>query len=93
VSKARRVELTRSGGGTEIADPGIKVFVDGVSGDIACARITRADFVDYAHLIPSTTRWKIVHILFHGRRPASRVAASDFERCSTSGSEQPQVAT
>ena len=37
VSKARMVELTRDGGGTDVADPMIKVFVDDLSDDIAQA--------------------------------------------------------
>jgi hypothetical protein len=47
VPKARMVEPTLAGGGRDVADPAIEVFVDDVSGDIACARTACADFVEY----------------------------------------------
>ena len=59
VSKARMVELTQSGGGRDVADPAIEVFVDDLSGDIACARTVCADFVDYLHLVRTSDGWRI----------------------------------
>lgn len=64
VSKERMVELTLSGGGRDVAEPAIVVFVDDVSDDIACARTVCADFVDYLHLARTAGGWKIVDILF-----------------------------
>ncbi len=64
VSKDRMVELTSGGGGRDVADPGIEVFVDGVSEDIACARTVCVDFVDYLQLVRTDDGWKIANILF-----------------------------
>lgn len=64
VSKPRMVELTLTGGGSSVSDPAIDVFVDGVSEDIACARIHCADYVDYVHLVKTPSGWKIANILF-----------------------------
>lgn len=64
VSKVRMVELTSSGGGRDVADPAIEVFVDDVSDDIACARTVCADFVDYLQLVNTPDGWKIANILF-----------------------------
>jgi hypothetical protein len=64
VSKARMVELTANGGGTDVAEPAIEVFVDDVSADIACARTVCTDFVDYLHMAKTPNGWKIASILF-----------------------------
>jgi hypothetical protein len=64
VPKARMVELTLHGGGSDVADPAIEVFVDDMSDDIACARTVCADFVDYLHLVKTPAGWKIAHVLF-----------------------------
>ena len=68
VTKARMVELTAAGGGTDVAEPGIEVFVDDVSDDIACARTVCADFVDYLQLVKTSDGWKIANILFRTLR-------------------------
>lgn len=64
VPKARMVELTRAGGGSDVADPAIEVFLDDVSGDIASARTVCADFVDYLQLAKTSDGWRIANILF-----------------------------
>ncbi len=64
VSKERMVELTSSGGGSDVTAPGIEVYVDDVSDDIACARTVCADFVDYLHLVNTPNGWKIANIVF-----------------------------
>ncbi len=64
VSKHRMVELTSDGGGRDVVDPGIEVFVDDVSEDIACARTVCVDFVDYLQLVKTADGWKIANILF-----------------------------
>ena len=64
VSKDRMVELTSSGGGSDVTDPTIEVFVDHVSDDIACARTVCVDFVDYMHLVKTQDGWKIANVLF-----------------------------
>ena len=64
VSKDQMVELTSSGGGTDVPDPAIEVFVDDISGRIACARTVCVDFVDYMQLVRMPNGWKIAHILF-----------------------------
>jgi hypothetical protein len=64
VSKDRMVELTSTGGGSEVTNPAIEVYVDDVSDDIACARTVCADFVDYLHLVDTPDGWKIANILF-----------------------------
>lgn len=67
VSKARMVDLTRSSGGRDVADPAIRVVVDDVSDDIASARTYSADFVDFLHLVKLPDGWKIAHALFRQR--------------------------
>lgn len=64
VSKDRMVELTSGGGGRDVVDPGIEVFVDDVFDDIACARTMCVDFVDYMQLAKTADGWKIANILF-----------------------------
>jgi hypothetical protein len=64
VSKDRMVELTSAGGGIDVTDPPIEVYVDDVSDDIACARTVCADFVDYLHLVDTPNGWKIANIVF-----------------------------
>jgi Putative lumazine-binding len=64
VSKARMVELTSSGGGSDVPNPAIEVHVDDVSQNIACARTVCADFVDYLHLVETPDGWKIANIVF-----------------------------
>lgn len=68
VSKDRMVELTSSGGGREVTDPAIQVFVDDVSDDIASARTVCADFVDYLQLVKTPDGWRIANILFRNVR-------------------------
>lgn len=68
VSKDRMVELTSSGGGSDVTDPAIEVFVDDVSVDIACARTVCADFVDYLQLVETPEGWKIANIIFRTLR-------------------------
>lgn len=65
VSKARMIDLTRAGGGTDVADPAIEIFVDDVSTDIASARVVCADYLDYLHLVKTPAGWKIANIIFH----------------------------
>ena len=64
VSKDRMVQLTSNGGGNDVRNPAIKVYVDDVSDDIACARTVCADFVDYLHLVDTPDGWKIANIVF-----------------------------
>ncbi len=64
VSKERMVEITAGGGGRDVADPAIEVFVDDVSDDIASARTVCVDFVDYMQLVKTPEGWKIANILF-----------------------------
>jgi hypothetical protein len=64
VTKDRMVELTRAGGGSDVADPAIEVFVDDVTADIASARTVCADYLDYLHLAKTAEGWRIVSILF-----------------------------
>lgn len=54
----------RAGGGSDVSDEAIKVFVDDGSGDIAAARTVCADFVDYWHLVRRPSGWKIAAITF-----------------------------
>jgi hypothetical protein len=64
VSKERMVELTSSGGGSDVVDPAIEVVVDDVFDDIACARTVCVDYVDYLQLVKTPDGWKIANILF-----------------------------
>jgi hypothetical protein len=58
------VELTRAGGGSDVADPAIEVFVDDVTADIASARTICADYLDCLHLAKTAEGLRIVNILF-----------------------------
>jgi hypothetical protein len=64
VTKDRMIELTRAGGGSDVADPAIEVFVDDVTEDIACARTVCAGYLDYLHIAKTAEGWRIVNILF-----------------------------
>lgn len=67
VSKETMIELTRAGGGRDVADPGIEVHVDHVFDDIASAHTVCVDFVDHLQLVRTTGGWKIANILFRNR--------------------------
>ena len=67
VSKAQTVVLTAAGGGVDVAEPAIEIFVDDVADDIACARVACADFLDYLHLVNTPAGWKIANVIFHHR--------------------------
>lgn len=67
VSKERMVELTASGGGSDVAEPGIEVYVDAVHEDIAAARTVCVDYVDHLHLVRTPDGWRITDILFAPR--------------------------
>ena len=66
VAKARMLELTAGGGG-DMADPDYETVVFELSDDIATARVTSPEYVDFLQLVRTTGGWKIAHVLFHNR--------------------------
>ncbi len=66
VTKARMLELTAGGGG-EAPNPEFETIVYEVSGDLATARVTSPEYVDFLQLARTTDGWKIVNVLFHNR--------------------------
>jgi hypothetical protein len=66
VTKARMVELTAEGGGSD-PDAEVTVFVDDCAGDIASVRVLSPDYLDYLHLVTTTEGWKIANVIFHAR--------------------------
>ena len=63
VTKARMLELTAAGGG-EAPDPDCEIAVFEISDNIATARVTSPEYVDFLQLAKTTDGWKIVNILF-----------------------------
>lgn len=63
VTKARMLELTAAGGG-ESPDPDFETVVFEISGDIATARVTSPEYVDFLQLARTPDGWKIVNVLF-----------------------------
>lgn len=66
VTKARMLELTAAGGG-ESPDPDFDTVVFEISGDIATARVTSPEYVDFLQLAKTPDGWKIVNVLFRTR--------------------------
>ena len=66
VSKARMLELTAGGGG-EMTNPEYETVVFQVSDDIASARVTSPEYVDFLQLVRTTEGWQIANILFRNR--------------------------
>ena len=66
VTKARMIALTTEGGGDN-PEAEFEILVDGISDDIATARVVSPEYVDYLHLARTTRGWKIVNVLFRTR--------------------------
>jgi hypothetical protein len=66
VTKARMIALTTEGGGDN-PDAEFEILIDGISDDIATARVVSPEYVDYLHLARTTDGWKIVNVLFRTR--------------------------
>ncbi len=66
VTKARMIELTAGGGG-DMENPEYETTVFEVSNDVASARVTSPDYVDFLQLARTAGGWKIVNILFYNR--------------------------
>lgn len=66
VSKERMLEMTAEGGG-EDPDAVVEILIDGVSNDIATARVISPEYVDYLHLSKTPEGWKIINVLFEMR--------------------------
>ena len=66
VTKARMIELTAGGGG-EMENPEYETTVFEVSNDVASARVTSPEYVDFLQLARTIDGWKIVNILFYNR--------------------------
>jgi hypothetical protein len=75
LTAAQMIAATKSGLGRARGrgDRAITIAVDAVSGGIATARVTSADYVEYVHLAAISGGWRIVNALWrfadgHGPR-------------------------
>ena len=66
VTKARMLELTADGGGGA-SGPETEIEIDDVSTHIAAARVLSPEYLDYLHLVKTSTGWKIANVLFRNR--------------------------
>lgn len=70
VSAQAMVEMTRAGGGSKTPKEKQQneVVVLDIDGDIATAKATSADYVDYLQLAKTNGQWKIVNVLWRLRK-------------------------
>jgi len=70
VSAQAMVEMTRAGGGSKTPKEKRQneVVVLDIDGDIAAAKTTSADYVDYLQLAKTNGQWKIVNVLWRFRK-------------------------
>lgn len=66
VSRDRMLELTSDGGGKR-PEVDIEIVVDHIDGDVAAARVSSPDYLDYLQMIRTTSGWKILNVLFRSR--------------------------
>ncbi len=66
VTKTRMIELTADGGGAA-PDPEMDIDIDDIDTDIAAARVVSPEYVDYLHLVKTSSGWKIANVLFRNR--------------------------
>jgi hypothetical protein len=76
VTRDLMVEMTRGGGGSKVPTESRKVAVDvlEVSGDIAVARASSSEYLEYLSLAKCNGQWVIINILwrFQASRPGPR---------------------
>jgi len=74
LTREQMVEMTRGGGGSKVPPEKRKIAVDvlEVSGDIAVARASSSEYLEYLSLAKCNGEWTIVNILwrFQGPGPA-----------------------
>jgi hypothetical protein len=60
------IEMTRAGGGSKVPPESRKIVVDvlDVSGDIAVARASSAEYLEYLSMAKCNGRWAIINILW-----------------------------
>ena len=68
------VEMTRGGGGSKVASESRKIAVDvlEVSGDIAVARASSSEYLEYLSLAKCNGQWAIVNILWRFQTSPAR---------------------
>ena len=68
------VEMTRGGGGSKVASESRKIAVDvlEVSGDIAVARASSSEYLEYLSLAKCNGQWAIVNILWRFQASPAR---------------------
>jgi hypothetical protein len=68
------VEMTRAGGGSKVPPEKRSIVVDvlEVSGDIALARASSSEYLEYLSLAKCNGQWAIVNILWRFQSAAAR---------------------
>ncbi len=68
------VEMTRGGGGSKVPLESRKIAADvlEVSGDIAVARASSAEYLEYLSLAKCNGQWTIINILWRFQTPRAR---------------------
>ena len=68
------VEMTRGGGGSKVPPESRKITVDvlEVSGDIAVARASSSEYLEYLSLAKCNGQWAIINILWRFQASAGR---------------------
>ena len=68
------VEMTRGGGGSKVPLESRKIAVDvlEVSGEIAVARASSAEYLEYLSLAKCNGQWTIINILWRFKTPRAR---------------------
>jgi len=74
VTRDLMVEMTRGGGGSKVPPDrrNIKVKVLEVSGDIAVARASSSEYLEYLSLAKCNGQWKIINILWRFQASPAR---------------------
>jgi hypothetical protein len=72
VTRDVMIELTRMGGGSKMPPERRKIIIEvlDVSGDIAIARASSSEYLEYLNLAKCNGRWVIVNILWRSQEPA-----------------------
>ena len=70
VTAQAMVEFTRAGGGSKTPKEKQhnEVVIGEIDGNLATAKVTSADFVDYLQLAKFNGQWKIVNVLWRPRK-------------------------
>lgn len=74
LTRDQMVEMTRAGGGSKVSPGSRKIAIDvlEVSGDIAVARASSSEYVEYLSLAKCNGQWMIINILWRSQDAQAR---------------------